>query len=208
MRPARPGLSALLRLLALVGWLAGSLVAPNAGATTVSTGAAAAAPTVSTRAPAGAAAPTADLQPWSTPAARSRFLLPVAGPPVVLTQFRPPASRYGPGHRGVDLAAPVGGQVRAAADGIVAFAGSLAGRGVVSIDHAVRIRTTYEPVTAVVRAGDRVAAGQLIGTLQAGHASCAPASCLHWGARLPDGSYVDPTGLVNGLRVRLKPWAG
>ena len=31
---------------------------------------------------------------------------------------------------------------------------------------------------------------------------------LHWGARLPDDSYLDPMSLLTGLRVRLLPWTG
>lgn len=143
-----------------------------------------------------------------TAGAAGRFVPPITGPAVVLSPFRPPASRYGTGHRGVDLAAPTGATVRAAGAGTVVFAGALAGRGVVSIEHSIGLRTTYEPVTPLVRAGQQVAAGNPIGTVGAGHASCAPASCLHWGARLPDGSYLDPMGLLTGLRVRLLPWAG
>lgn len=135
-------------------------------------------------------------------------VLPIPGPARVLRPFRAPASRYGPGHRGVDLAAPVAAVVRAAASGVVVFAGQVAGRGVVSIDHPVGIRTTYEPVTASVKAGQHVVAGQSIGALTAGHPTCAPAVCLHWGARLPDGSYLDPMGLLGTLDVRLLPWAG
>ncbi|MGI8590615.1 MAG: M23 family metallopeptidase [Nakamurella sp.] len=139
------------------------------------------------------------------------FVLPVAGPALVLTPFLPPAFAYGRGHRGVDLAAPVGSSIRAAGGGVVVYAGQLAGRGVISIDHlvgdrAVAIRTTYEPVTASVAAGQRVVAGQQIGVLRSGHPSCAPAACLHWGARLPNGSYLDPMGLLGALPVRLFPW--
>lgn len=134
------------------------------------------------------------------------FVLPVPGRAVVLTAFEPPATRYGRGHRGVDLAAATGVPVRSAGDGTVVFAGNLAGRGVVSVAHPVGIRTTYEPVGASVRPGQHVQAGTVIGSLAAGHASCAPGSCLHWGARLPDGSYLDPMGLLTGLQVRLKPW--
>ncbi len=135
------------------------------------------------------------------------FRLPlVVGPPVVLTPFRAPANPYGPGHRGVDLAAPLGSSVVAAGPGIVVYAGPLAGRGVVSIEHAGGLRTTYEPVTPAVPLGARVAAGSLIGRLDAGHPACAPAVCLHWGARLPDGTYLDPMTLLTGWRVRLLPW--
>jgi murein DD-endopeptidase MepM/ murein hydrolase activator NlpD len=98
--------------------------------------------------------------------------------------------------------------VVAAGAGRVVFAGELAGRGVISVEHEGGLRTTYEPVTASVAAGSPVAAGQPIGTLQAGHPGCAPASCLHWGARLPDGTYLDPLALLRPWAVRLWPWDG
>ena len=136
------------------------------------------------------------------------FVLPVAPPPLVLTPFAPPVDRYGAGHRGVDLVAADGSSVVAAGAGVVIFAGGLAGRGVVSIVHEGGLRTTYEPVTAAVPAGASVAAGQLIGALEPGHAGCAPASCLHWGARLADRVYLDPMSLLEPWRVRLLPWGG
>ncbi len=136
------------------------------------------------------------------------FILPVAPPPLVLTAFTPPANRYGAGHRGVDLAGALGSAVVAAGSGRVVFAGNLAGRGVVSIEHAGGLRTTYEPVTATVSTGATVTAGQQIGLLEPGHAGCAPASCLHWGARLPDRVYLDPMSLLAPWRVRLLPWGG
>lgn len=136
------------------------------------------------------------------------FVLPLPPPAVVLTPFRPPATRYGPGHRGADLAAPVGAAVHAAADGVVVYAGVLADRGVVSVEHAGGLRTTYEPVDALVTVGQVVSRGDLLGTLAAGHMTCAPASCLHLGARLPDRVYLDPMALFGPWRVRLKPWAG
>ena len=124
----------------------------------------------------------------------------------MLHAFAPPPNRFGAGHRGVDLGAPAGTVVRAAGAGRVVFAADLAGRGVVSIEHAGGLRTTYEPVTATVAAGAAVAAGQPIGVLEPGHAGCAPADCLHWGARLPDRVYLDPMSLLTGWAVRLWPW--
>jgi murein DD-endopeptidase MepM/ murein hydrolase activator NlpD len=136
------------------------------------------------------------------------FVLPVSPPPLVLTPFDPPASKYGSGHRGVDLAGAQESIVVAAGPGSVVFTGQLAGRGVISIEHTGGLRTTYEPVTATVSVGGRVVAGQQIGLLQTGHASCAPVVCLHWGARLADRVYLDPMSLLTAWRVRLLPWAG
>ena len=138
--------------------------------------------------------------------AATGFRLPLAPPAVVLTPFRAPANPYAPGHRGVDLAGPMGSPVLAAGPGVVVYAGQLAGRGVVSVEHVGGLRTTYEPVSPAVQPGDRVTVGTLIGHLDGGHPTCAPAVCLHWGARLPDGTYLDPMTLLTGWRVRLLPW--
>lgn len=136
------------------------------------------------------------------------FVLPLPPPPVVLAPFDPPPDRYAAGHRGVDLAAAPGTVVVAAGPGRVVFAGTVVDRGVVSIEHEGGLRTTYEPVTATLPAGAVVAAGTPIGTLDAGHPRCAPATCLHWGARLSDGTYLDPMALLRPWAVRLWPWAG
>lgn len=113
---------------------------------------------------------------------------PVPGP--VLRAFDPPEFDWLPGHRGVDLAGVPGETVFAPMAGRVAFAGEVAGRPVISIDHPDGRRSTFEPVRAAVSAGDRVAAGDPIGTLLAGHCVAA-AACLHLG--LKDGDdYLDP----------------
>ncbi|HLL63764.1 MAG TPA: peptidoglycan DD-metalloendopeptidase family protein [Propionibacteriaceae bacterium] len=116
---------------------------------------------------------------------------PLAGPPAVVRAFDGPDHEYGPGHRGVDLAADPGQPVRAAVSGVVAFAGKVAGRGVVSIDHGA-FRTTYEPVVAGVRTGQRVALGGTIGRVGTG-GHCAD-RCLHWGLRHGE-RYLDPLQL-------------
>lgn len=160
--------------------------------------------------PASAALATgrAQVTAGRTAAARSLgpVVLPVPLPPVVLTPFRPPADRWGAGHRGVDLAAAPGTPIRAAAAGVIAFAGEVAGRPVISVAHTTALRTTYEPVLPTVPVGTAVTAGQLIGLLQDGHPSCSPVTCLHWGARVGADRYLDPLSLLTGIRVRLKPW--
>lgn len=129
--------------------------------------------------------------------------------PVVLTRpFQAPAGVYAPGHRGVDLATAPGQAVLAAGMGQVRFAGAVAGRGVIVIEHPDGVLTEYEPVTRAVAAGERVARGQPIGAVHGTHGGCAPSRCLHWGARR-DGSYFDPMTLLARLGpVRLLPWSG
>lgn len=132
---------------------------------------------------------------------------PLPGFPTVVRDFDPPPHRYGRGHRGVDLAGAAGGPVLAAGTGTVVFAGPLAGRGVVSIDHPGGLRTTYEPVLASVTAGEVVGRGQQIGTLEPGHPGCASAACLHWGLRR-GADYLDPLQLLAPGPLRLMPWEG
>ena len=133
------------------------------------------------------------------------YRLPLAAPVRVLRPFRPPATPYGPGHLGVDLGATDGEPVRAAADGTVSFAGSVAGRGVVVLRHADGIRTEYEPVRPLVAAGGEVRAGQVVGRVAGRHPGC-PGRCLQWGARR-GSTYLDPFLLLQVLApVRLLPW--
>ncbi len=127
--------------------------------------------------------------------------------PEVVGGFHPPATRWGPGHRGVDLAGRAGQPVRAAAPGRVSFAGRLAGRGVVVVDHG-GTRTTYEPVSAAVPVGDRVAAGTVLGRLEVFGSHCFPRSCLHWGLIEGAEHYLDPLTLVGAGPVRLLPLDG
>jgi murein DD-endopeptidase MepM/ murein hydrolase activator NlpD len=127
-------------------------------------------------------------------------------PPQVVRRFDPPDAPWGAGHRGVDLAGTVGEVVRAALAGRIAFAGSLAGRGVVVVDHG-DTRTTYEPVLAQVRVGDSVAGGQPIGRLELADSHCFPAACLHWGWKRGK-QYLDPLLLVGGGPIVLLPPAG
>src|SRR3954451_2412019 len=124
--------------------------------------------------------------------------------PQVVHRFDPPAAPWAAGHRGVDLAGHVGEQVHAARAGDVVFAGRLAGRGVVVVSHG-DTRTTYEPVSAQVAVGDRVRAGDVIGTLELFGSHCFPAACLHWGLIEGREHYLDPLTLVGAGPVRLLP---
>jgi murein DD-endopeptidase MepM/ murein hydrolase activator NlpD len=158
--------------------------------------------------PAAAGGPSPAAAGVASPSAL--WTAPLGGPLVVTRAFELPADPYGPGHRGVDLAGTPGQAVLAAGDGVVVFAGMVAGRPVVSVQHAGGLRTTYEPVMPSVGAGEAVARGSPIGTLLPGHAGCPAAACLHWGLRRGETSpetYLDPLLLLRPPRVRLLPWA-
>lgn len=133
------------------------------------------------------------------------------GVPVLTRHFDAPSPNWQRGHRGVDLAGVPGQAVYAAGAGTVVFAGLLAGRPVVSVAHPGGLRTSYEPVIAVVRTGQPVAASGPLGRLAAGHPGCPAPACLHWGAMwgpAAHAAYVDPLGLLAATPVRLKPLAG
>ena len=70
---------------------------------------------------------------------------PVAGPSASRAGFDLPDTEYSAGHRGIDLPGRVGEPVSAVAPGRVTFAGSVAGVGVVTVDHGSE-RSTYQPV--------------------------------------------------------------
>ncbi|MBK7721598.1 MAG: M23 family metallopeptidase [Austwickia sp.] len=124
--------------------------------------------------------------------------------PAVVHPFDPPAQRWLAGHRGVDLSAQPGQAVFAPADATVAFAGSVAGRPVLSLAHEAGLRSTYEPVVAVLTPGSTVLAGDLIGYLSPVPGHCAPAGCLHWGV-LRGRTYLDPLRLLARQSAVLLP---
>lgn len=145
--------------------------------------------------------PTALLLTTLLTPAPTRFAWPLPPPVSVVRAFEAPATPFGPGHRGADLAAPEGTPVLAAADATVVYAGAVAARTLVSLHHRNGLRTTYEPVVPAVTAGRAVRQGEVIGHLQPGHCQT---PCLHWGARRGH-TYLDPLRLLGSPRVRLLP---
>lgn len=123
---------------------------------------------------------------------------PVKPKPAVTRTFQPPAQKWLSGHRGVDLGAAPGTEVRSPAAGTVSFAGVVVDRPVITVDHGAGLKSSFEPVDATVERGQTVARGQVIGIIAAaGH--CPPANCVHWGVRR-DGEYVNPLQFVQDMR--------
>lgn len=121
--------------------------------------------------------------PWSWP---------VAGPRRVIAPFRAPAHEYGPGHRGMDIAAELGADVRAPADGVVAFRGTVVDRPLLTLDTGDSHIITLAPMDSSLLPGEVVEAGTVIGTVAVG--GHAVRGALHVGVRV-GGDYVNPRPL-------------
>lgn len=138
---------------------------------------------------------TMDAAPWANAAVETSWIWP-ASPFRWVQPYVQPADRYSAGHRGVDVRPVAGDGVRSPADGTVAFAGAVAGRGVLTIAHDGGLVTTLEPVETTLRAGDPVTQGQTVATLATG--GHVPAGVLHFGVRR-NGEYVNPLLLFGGV---------
>jgi hypothetical protein len=119
----------------------------------------------------------------------------VAGP--VVTPYANGSDPYAGGqHRGIDIAAPVGTPVVAAAGGLVTFAGPLGSSGLtVAIRTDDGFDTSYLHLSAAsVGAGDRVATGAPIGRVGTTGRRSAVAPHLHFGVREAGSrfAYRDP----------------
>ena len=120
-------------------------------------------------------------------------------PPVdapVVDGFRLPNGPFGAGNRGLEYDTVPGQAVRAIGDGLVVFAGPVAGIDYVTVLHPDGLRSSYGYLAErLVTVGDRVVVGQTVGT--AGER-------LHLGVR-SGGTYLDPAALFTTTGVHLVP---
>lgn len=122
--------------------------------------------------------------------AGSRWSWPVVGE--VVRGFLRPADAWSAGHRGIDIQAAPGAEIRAPVAGRVTFVGPVAGRGVIVLRTLEDGDVTLEPIEPAVLLGDVVNAGDIVGLLRGGHLG---GNALHLGLRVA-GEYVDPTPLL------------
>jgi murein DD-endopeptidase MepM/ murein hydrolase activator NlpD len=93
-------------------------------------------------------------------------------------------------HEGIDIAAPVGTAIHAAAAGTIVYAGWAEGYGnLVVIDHGGGLATAYGHQSAIYVMGGQVSQGQVIGAVGSTGHSTGPH--LHFEVRL-NGEPVDP----------------
>jgi murein DD-endopeptidase MepM/ murein hydrolase activator NlpD len=155
-------------------------------------------------------------------AAIPQFLNPVTGQPGISdgdirsNDTNPNVGQFGPvrdggatNHNGIDILAPEGTDIHAAATGTVVFAGQAGNYGnVVYIDHGNGIQTRYAHLSDTnVNAGDQVGAGDVIGSSgTTGNAQGLPTDeqHVHFEVRQGDSQSVknedttpqDPTGYL------------
>jgi murein DD-endopeptidase MepM/ murein hydrolase activator NlpD len=102
--------------------------------------------------------------------------------------------RWGRMHEGIDVGAPSGTPIRAAAAGTVIFAGWMGGYGnLVVIDHGNGLATAYGHQSAIHVGGGSVSQGTVIGAVGSTGNSTGPH--LHFEVRV-NGSPVDPLGYL------------
>jgi murein DD-endopeptidase MepM/ murein hydrolase activator NlpD len=120
-----------------------------------------------------------------TTASSSGLIWPVSG--VVTSGY---GMRWGRLHAGIDISAPTGTPVRAAASGSVIYAGGMGGYGnIVVIDHGGGMATAYAHLSAIWVGGGSVSQGQGIGAVGCTGSCTGPH--LHFEVRI-NGSPVDP----------------
>ena len=118
----------------------------------------------------------------------------------VVAVYDAPDDPFAAGHRGIDVSAPLGSPVRAAAAGTVSFAGTVAGNTTVTIDHDAAVKTSYSFLASLsVKKGQVVRRGTVVGTLGRGHPSSGLPPHVHFSARR-NGAYFDPMEILVGSR--------
>ncbi|WP_224244434.1 M23 family metallopeptidase [Hyalangium gracile] len=108
-------------------------------------------------------------------------------------------------HRGIDIAVPVGTEVRAPADGVVTRVLESPVNGQwIEIDHGLGMRTHYCHLSLVeVKRGQQVKAGELVA--RSGDTGRVTGPHLHYQVKLPDG-HVDPLGSRAPVDLIAAPW--
>ena len=114
---------------------------------------------------------------------------PVSG--VITSRFGNRESIRTSGHTGLDIAAPYGTPIKAAADGTVTFAGYSGGYGyVVKMDNGNGVETYYGHCSKLyVSTGEKIKAGETIAAV--GSTGNSTGNHLHFEVRV-DGSVVNP----------------
>jgi len=112
-----------------------------------------------------------------------------------------PASKWGAGHRGIDLLVEDQEQIKSPFDGMVHFHGKVVDRNVLTLKSSSGLLASFEPICSYLSAGDEVTKGDQIGHYCAGAESYEEhcEMCIHFSVRSEHG-YLNPLLFVSSIR--------
>jgi len=114
--------------------------------------------------------------------------------------YQLPATQFGPGHRGIDLAMKPNEEIRAPFDGVVSFVGKVVDRKLITLHSLTGYRASFEPVCSHLTEGNFVKEQDLLGW------ACSAATsyeehcenCVHFSVRNEVG-YLNPLLFIDKL---------
>ncbi|MFM5903566.1 MAG: M23 family metallopeptidase [Microbacteriaceae bacterium] len=140
-------------------------------------------------------------------------------PPIIDAVFRQPESKWGAGHRGIDLIGVPDTPILAPTSGVVKFSGQVFGRPVVTLAAANGLTLEFEPACLTPPAlsttnpelalasqvfsviGQPVLAGQPFAWFcPEGQLTHCLIPCLHWGVKTAQGGYLSPQRFTGELK--------
>jgi len=117
----------------------------------------------------------------------------------VLVDYLAPDTKYGPGHRGIDIQLAPYEDLAAPMNSFLAFSGTVVDRPVVTLSDG-KYKASFEPACALVPLGATVLRGEVFAThcepLETYRGHCD--SCVHFSARDESG-YLSPKYLMGLL---------
>ncbi|MDT1061577.1 DUF5930 domain-containing protein [Paracoccus sp. CPCC 101403] len=126
--------------------------------------------------------------------------MPLAMPVKAAFRYTSPfGRRWGRGHEGIDMAAPIGTSVFATGDGTITYAGWQRGYGnLIKIQHELGTETRYGHLSKIkVKVGQKVSRGSLIGAM--GNTGRSTGPHLHYEVRV-NGNAVNPMTFIKAAQ--------
>lgn len=112
-----------------------------------------------------------------------------------------PWPNWKPGHRGLDIAAPIDTEIFSPVHGKVTWVGRIGKNFGITILAASNIKHTITGVESPLNIGKTVWPGQFIGWSSFSQ-HCENLDCIHWSVR-QNGRYLDPRWLLQPIVYRL-----
>jgi hypothetical protein len=122
----------------------------------------------------------------------------------VAREFLLPEQIWLAGHRGVDLLVQEAESLLSPEDAVITFAGSVAGKNVVSLQSEHWLHS-FEPAVTEYAVGETVSRSSAFAIAQGVSDHC-ESTCVHWGVRDVQKIYRDPAILASGSKIVLKAW--